>query len=368
MVAQDQIYLQRIQSCKSQTQAKIAIWLQAPLRITIELMFMICALAIFTYYDHISCDPYRSKQISSYDQMLPYFVVEVFTWPGSSGLFMALLVSGSLSTVSSLINSCATLAWVDIICPLVPNAAPSRQARIMKLLSFIFGTVIIALAFLVSSVDMNLLQILGSWIQSLVTPLNGLIFLGAAFSCAQWKGACIGLLCSVALTFWINIGRYFNPYPYPVLPTNISGCLNLQNITHAASDEVVPHNVTTAAYSDESTSDIFILYRLSFLWIPTIGWCTTVFVGLLASVMTCPQKRSSVDHRTLIPWSTYFSCLFKVKPASGCTKEENEIQLDDSGESKPSFNREREHMLTEKEANDQSGESGERKNTRLSSI
>ena len=345
------MYLQRIQSCKSETQAKIALWLQAPLRVTIEIMFMICALAIYAYYDHIGCDPYRSKQISSLDQILPYFVVEVLTWPGSSGLFMALLVSGSLSTISSLINSCTTVAWVDILCPLFPNAAQSRQAQIVKLLSALFGTIIIALAFLVSSEDMNLLQLLSSWIHSMSTPLNGLIFLGAVFSCAQWKGACIGLLCSVALTLWINIGRYFHSYSYPVLPTNISGCYYSQNITQVLSDVVVPHN-RTQTYLDKSTSDIFILYRISFLWIPTIGWCTTVIVGLLASIMTCPQKRSSVDPRTLIPWSTYCNCFFKDRQAGGCTKQQNEIPLDESGESRTALSPESEHMLTGKEAID----------------
>ena len=263
---------------------------------------MFCGLAIYAYYDHIGCDPYNSMQIENKDQLLPFFVANVIVWPGTVGLFIALLTSGSLSTISSIINSCSALTWSDFVSPCFSNITPKREIHIVKFISVFYGVVITAFAFLIASLDMNLFQVVYVAILSTKAPLDGLLFLGAAFSFVQWKGAVIGLCCSIILTSILTFGHYMNPSSFPVLPTDISSC-TLSNSSYF----IDPYLNTTTFDSNIDNESVFFLFRISFYWIAGIGWATTVIIGLIASIITRNPSESAVDSKVLIQWKQYFS-------------------------------------------------------------
>ena len=64
-----------------------------------------CYLVIFAYYTSLGCDPVQSGQISSGNQILPYYIMDVLAYPGLPGVMFSSLFSGALSTLSSSINS-----------------------------------------------------------------------------------------------------------------------------------------------------------------------------------------------------------------------------------------------------------------------
>jgi Na+/pantothenate symporter len=79
-------------------------------------MFGMCGLVAYAVYE--SCDPYAARRISKRDQIIPYFVMDKMNIPGIPGIFLACVLSASLSTVSSGLNSLATVSMVDIALPI----------------------------------------------------------------------------------------------------------------------------------------------------------------------------------------------------------------------------------------------------------
>ena len=72
----------------------------------------VSGLAIFATY--ASCDPLRAGVTSRRDELVPHFVADQLGHvPGLGGLFIACVLSGALSTISSSLNSLAAVTWED---------------------------------------------------------------------------------------------------------------------------------------------------------------------------------------------------------------------------------------------------------------
>lgn len=76
-----------------------------------------CGLAIYAEYRN--CDPLEIGRITSYDQLMPLYVMDMLsTYPGIPGLFIAGIFSAGLSTISATVNSLAAVILEDFIRPL----------------------------------------------------------------------------------------------------------------------------------------------------------------------------------------------------------------------------------------------------------
>ena len=72
---------------------------------------MVGWLGMVMYSVYADCDPITAGQVRKKDQMLPLHVLHVAgDIPGLPGLFMAGVFSGSLSTISSGLNSLAAIS------------------------------------------------------------------------------------------------------------------------------------------------------------------------------------------------------------------------------------------------------------------
>ena len=80
------------------------------------MMLMVGWLGMVMYKVYHDCDPITAKQVRTRDQMLPLHVLHVAgDYPGIPGLFMAGVFSGSLSSISSGLNSFAAVALRDFV-------------------------------------------------------------------------------------------------------------------------------------------------------------------------------------------------------------------------------------------------------------
>ena len=62
------------------------------------------------------CDPYKAGWVDSTDQLVPYLTTIIFKKsPGLAGLYVSAVFCGTLSTVSSGINSMSTCLVTDFI-------------------------------------------------------------------------------------------------------------------------------------------------------------------------------------------------------------------------------------------------------------
>eukprot|EP00069_Balaena_mysticetus_P010346 bmy_06780T0 len=116
----NQSTIQRCISCKTEKHAKLALYFN------LLGLWVILACAVFSgliMYSHFKdCDPWTSGIISAPDQLMPYFVMELFaTMPGLPGLFVACAFSGTLSTVAASINALATVTFEDFVKSCFPH-------------------------------------------------------------------------------------------------------------------------------------------------------------------------------------------------------------------------------------------------------
>ena len=129
-----------------------------------------------SYYK--GCDPIKLNRIHKGDQLLPLFVVDTMSdYPGLSGLFISGIFSGSLSTVSSAINSLAAVTMEDYIKPFI-SVNSNHETPLLKLLALMFGLVCIFLTFIVEYLGPGILQASLTIFGVVGGPLLGIFSLG----------------------------------------------------------------------------------------------------------------------------------------------------------------------------------------------
>ena len=144
-----EFYLFRYLTVQRETTAKKAIWLSG---IAITIILSIVAYAGLVIYAHyVNCDPIKSDLVSTKDQLLPLFVMDLMSdLPGFPGFFVAGVFSGALSTVSGGLNSLAAVTLEDFIKVYYRNELTEIKAtRWSKLLALFYGIFSYGLIFMV---------------------------------------------------------------------------------------------------------------------------------------------------------------------------------------------------------------------------
>jgi len=88
---------QRYSSLPTQSKATWSMLGMVPGNVLMQSLACLCGLAMFAYYANIGCDPKHTGIITSYNQLMPYFVSAIFSYPVIPGLFIAALFAASLS-------------------------------------------------------------------------------------------------------------------------------------------------------------------------------------------------------------------------------------------------------------------------------
>ncbi|KAB0798657.1 hypothetical protein PPYR_09650 [Photinus pyralis] len=264
-----QTQVQRYLTVKDLKRARQALWLQFPIIVGLNLCTSLSGLAIYArYYD---CDPVSNGSITSSDQLMPYYVVDSTGHiPGLSGLFVAGIFSGSLSSLSSSLNCLAAVTLEDYLKPVYhkltgSHPTDSQLSFYSKAISFGGGIICIGFAFLA--------QLLGGVLQAALTvigilggPLLGIFTLGMCTINANQKGAIMGFFSGLTVCLWAAFGR---PRPgLPKLPVRVDACHQI----------TAQHNVL-----QNESREYFWLYRLSYLYNGFIGFICTLVVGFMVS-------------------------------------------------------------------------------------
>ncbi|CAF0969556.1 unnamed protein product [Adineta steineri] len=259
--------------------------------------FIMCAIMLFLcvsvgcllYAKYSQCDPLRAKMITKPDQLYPLFVIETLgRYPGLTGLFIASILSASLSTVSSGVNSIATVLLEDIYKRISKEDAISdkKQAIISKILSVFIGLLVIFLAFIVSYLGDNII----------VSILFGFIF---CLIIQTW------ILLGATLTVKPSIGKGGRLY------TSIKGCSSSFNTSQS---------ITT----NQSSNPFLPLYSISVMWYSLNAVVIVVIVSLLGSFIFGSNDVKMIDKKLLLSWKDVFSIFWKNNIPQ--TRETNELE------------------------------------------
>merc|ERR1719419_1679218 len=101
---------------------------------------------------------------------------------------------------------------------------------------------------------------------------------------------------------WIAIGSYVTRPYSSSLNTTTENCWIYPNTT----DTTPWVHGTTSHFMMTSTEPpgedpLLPLYKMSYLWFPSIGMGTTVVLGLIISLITGPMKASEIEPGLMIP-------------------------------------------------------------------
>ncbi|KAG3285571.1 sodium-coupled monocarboxylate transporter 2 [Ictidomys tridecemlineatus] len=302
----NQSTIQRCISCKTEKHAKLALYFN------LLGLWIILVCAVFSgliMYSHFKdCDPWTSGMISAPDQLMPYFVMELFaTMPGLPGLFVACAFSGTLSTVAASINALATVTFEDFVKSCFPHLSDELSTWISKGLCLLFGILCTSMAVAAS--------LLGGVVQAALSihgmcggPMLGLFSLGLVFPFVNWKGALGGLITGITLSFWVAIGAFIYPAPdsktWP-LPLSTEQCFH-SNMTTAAPPEL--SNRPTIADT---------WYSLSYLYYSAVGCLGCIIAGVIISFITGHQRGKDVDPLLIRPVCNLF-CFWSKKYKTLC--------------------------------------------------
>ena len=302
MLGANQPCMQRTSTLQNLTLARWSAVIGATMMTVFTFMSTIVGCVIFAYYTSFACDPVESGQVSSGNQILPYYIMDVLAYPGLPGLLFSSLFSGSLSSLSSSINSMSAVMWKDILEPYFKHWTEARKTLCNKILTLFFGLCCLASSFVMLFVGGSLVAIAASVLGAVLGPLLGVFFLAALVPFCNWKGALVGGIVSAFVNLWMLFGLVATRTQVTRLPAPTYGCSLPVEIN--STDGILSVFTSISVFNTTITDDIIMgedesfirwLYSISFIWYPLIGVILSMTFGIIFSLLTGYTKTEDVD-------------------------------------------------------------------------
>lgn len=207
----DQVLMQRVLSTKSDSDAGRSVWAFGLIMIPGGFMFYAIGTALYAFY---KAHPERMNPLLPIDATFPLFIAAELP-PGVTGLIIAGIFAAAMSTLSSIINSVATLVSVDFYARLVRNPTPRMSVLFAEGMTVVAGLVGIAAALLLSRYDIHSLFDVSIELAGLLGGgFAGAYTLGMFTRRANSPGVAIGIASSIVLTTTAWSMNLVHPYFY----------------------------------------------------------------------------------------------------------------------------------------------------------
>ncbi|XP_041466145.1 sodium-coupled monocarboxylate transporter 1-like [Lytechinus variegatus] len=297
----NQVEVQRLIACGTKTRAIQALFLAVLFKGIIFALCIFSGLVMYAYY--VNCDPWKSKVVSSRDQIMPLFVMELFAkLPGMPGVFLSSVVSASLSTLSSGVNALAAITAEDGVKAIWPNISEGNYARVAKILALVYGILAIGSSFCISFMQSGILQVCRHIVGVISGGFLGIFILAVFVHRCNSKGAVAGFVASFIVMVWIKVGSIIYPSSRGQLPLSVEGC-PVPNGTYTTYTS--PTTEWTTATLPGSTQEpiseelpaITNLYHISFLYYGLIGTIVCIITAMIVSYLTGFQDPELIDNR-----------------------------------------------------------------------
>ena len=205
----DQNYVQRYLAARSDREARKSIWLGGLLYVPLSAIFFFIGTSLFAYYSaHADQLPAGTKA----DAVFPWFIVTVLP-PGVTGLLIAAIFAAAMSTVSTSLNSSATILMADFYRRFfAPEAGDTRALRMLHVATFVWGMLGTGMALAMinakSALDAwwNLAGIFGG-------GTLGLFLLGFLSRRASRASALSGVALGVPVILWMALSKTWDWLP-----------------------------------------------------------------------------------------------------------------------------------------------------------
>jgi len=207
----DQVLMQRTLSTKSAKDAGKSIWTFAAIMIPGGFMFYIIGTSLYVFY---KTHPERLNPLLGVDATFPLFIAAELP-AGVTGLIIAGILAASMSTLSSIMNSVATLASVDFFERFATKPSPKASVLFAEGMTVLAGLIGIGLALLLSSFDIQSMFDVSIELAGLLGGgFAGAYTLGMFTRRANWQGVAIGVATSLCVTTIAWSMSLVHPYFY----------------------------------------------------------------------------------------------------------------------------------------------------------
>lgn len=217
----DQNYVQRYHTAKTAKEAARSIWLCVYWYLPVSLVFFFIGTALYAYFQQnpeliesvrqqvalekgISIDALTPADYG--DKVLPHFMVTKVPH-GLLGLIIAAILSAAMSTISSGMNSSATVFLKDIYQRFIePDVSPKKQLRVLFVATATVGILAIGTGILMIGVK----SILDLWWQLagiFAGGMLGLFLLGIVSRTAGNASAKLATLIGILVIIWMTFSN-----------------------------------------------------------------------------------------------------------------------------------------------------------------
>ncbi|KAK4307432.1 hypothetical protein Pmani_020821 [Petrolisthes manimaculis] len=267
-------------------------------------VFFLSGLVAFaTYY---GCDPITAGNIQQPDQIIPYLVMDKLgRFKGLTGLFVAAVYGGVLSTQSSCANSMACVIWEDFLKPAqyFHNLPEEKAIYIVKVISCGAGLMSVLVGLLVEHLG-SIFQVAYSVCAAFESPMYGVFLAGL---CAPWvntKGVTVGFISALVFNLWLIVSKLVNGGGSPdALPLSIDYC-HLTNTSSISTTNTSFISTTITNNNNNMTDPEYTsprLYDLSYCYIGVLGLAITVGVASVVSLCTGVIEPERVVKDVVVP-------------------------------------------------------------------
>lgn len=204
----DQNYVQRYVSAKTEKEAIKSTWLGSLLYVPVSAIFFFIGTALFAYYQaQPDLLPSNISGAENSDKVFPYFIVSQLP-TGITGLLIASIFAAGMSSVSTSVNSSATVILSDHFKKYIhPNPSEKTSMRVLWVASLIMGifSILVGLAF------NGVTSALDAWwaLASIFSGgILGLFLLGFIVKKCTSKNASIAVSVGVLVIIWMSLSSY----------------------------------------------------------------------------------------------------------------------------------------------------------------
>ncbi len=207
----DQVLMQRSLATKSDKEAGRSIWVFAAIMIPGGFVFYSIGTALWMYYRQ---NPERLDPLLPIDATFPLFIAAELP-VGVTGLIIAGIFAAAMSTLSSIINSVATLLSVDFYDRLAKTPTERGSVRFAEWMTVVVGLIGMGLALLLSRFDIHSLFDVSIELAGLLGGgFAGAYTLGMFTRRANSQGVAIGIGGAIVLTTLAWSFDLVHPYFY----------------------------------------------------------------------------------------------------------------------------------------------------------